>query len=151
MGDEKTLGEEVRTLPVPLTRDELLEAGSQLAQLEQQLEEQESVAAAARAAHKARMEELGAERARLAGIIRTRQEMRPVSVDVVAHYRVNLARYTRRDTGEVLGERPLTAEERQGVIEFPDGAAGACAEQRKVTVRRGRGQSAAAHSAPLDE
>lgn len=114
MSDAKKHSEFEQQLPVKLTQDELLKRGSQLAQLHSDYAQQQVHADSVKKDLKAK--ETALEASRVAGIVRTGFEPRPVVVQRWHDYRRNVAYDIRVDTGETFGERALTPEERQGTL-----------------------------------
>jgi phosphosulfolactate phosphohydrolase-like enzyme len=118
--DSKLLKEETQQLPVALSKEDMLAAGALLAGLEAEMDAAQEEFTTVKKGHRERMQKLLAERKVTARFLRERQAMRPVTVEVHADYRRNVATYVRTDTGEVLNERPLAPDERQEVIDFPE-------------------------------
>lgn len=102
-----------RTLPVTLTRDELLERGEALALMRGKRNGIAYDQKASNADFKEKLEDADTEIDRLAGIVRSKSEPRPV--DCTA--RRDMQRYVidtiRLDTGEVIETRTMTEQERQ--------------------------------------
>lgn len=105
-----------QSLPVKLTQEELLKRGGQLAQLHSDFAQHTMHADSVKKELKAKETALEAEASRVAGIVRTGYEPRPVVVQRWHDYQRNVAYDLRVDTGEVFNERALSPEERQGVL-----------------------------------
>lgn len=113
--DEKRVNEFAKELPVELTNDELLERGQQLAQVEQRIRDEETHADAVKRDLKARMGNLLVDRARLADIVRRKQEPRPVQCEGWVRFHEGVYEEVRLDTGEIVAgsRRRLSDEEKQ--------------------------------------
>lgn len=108
---EERVREFYKTLPVSLTREEVIAFGDELTSkmLEKSILEEEEKQR--KEQHKAKMSSVEAEIARLAVVRRTRKEERQV---LCYERRVGIAiEIVRLDTGEVVSERPMTDRERQ--------------------------------------
>lgn len=114
--DAKKHSEFEQQLPVKLTQDELLKRGAQLAQLHADFAQHQMHADSVKKDLKAKETALEAEGSRLAGIVRTGFEPRPVVVQRWHDFRRNVSYDLRIDTGETFGERALTGDERQGTL-----------------------------------
>lgn len=110
----------LETLPVRLTKSELLERGNSLALAREHYTRQRGEAKAAAAVAKADLEEIEGEVDRLAGIVRAKAEPRPVETRVVRDYERGVVDTVRLDTGELVRTRAMTEQERQIRI-FDDG------------------------------
>lgn len=110
---EKLMAEYLLELPVILTTDELIERGGRLAKLEDVLNEHEAHCESEKRKMKATEAQILAERAFLANVVRNKKEPRQVQVREVANFDTNMLAVIRQDTGEIVRDRPLTAEERQ--------------------------------------
>lgn len=108
------LSEGTDQLFVHLTPEELAEKSLLLSTRIGQLEVFNSEEKDFRAEMKAKREPLQVEISELARTIRYRQELRTVPVRVEANFERNVASVVRTDTGEVVRERSLTMDERQG-------------------------------------
>lgn len=110
----------VEQLPVPLTQEQRLQAGLELAQQEGALLDQEALAQTTKADLKAKEAQIRALIARLSTEIRNGHRLADVSVSLIADFETNLVRYTREDTGEVVRTRALDASERQTLLGFEE-------------------------------
>mgnify|MGYP001618156559 CR=1 FL=1 len=114
--DTKILSRSEEVLAVPLTTEELLAFGQHLAAVNGEIGDQEAEFAAVKTEWKEKLDGLEKERGRVASIIRSRAEHRFVKCEEVAHFSENVVRIIRLDTGEVVRERNMEANERQGVL-----------------------------------
>jgi hypothetical protein len=114
--DTKKHSEFEQQLPVKLTQEELLKRGAQLAQLHADAAQHAVHADSVKRDLKAKETALEAEGSRLAGVVRTGYEPRPVVVQRWHDYKRNVSYDMRTDTGEIFGERALSPDERQGVL-----------------------------------
>jgi hypothetical protein len=96
-----------------LTNDELRDLGQQLAAQVQACVEEETRQGQQRKRMKEALEELEIERDRLAALVADGVEKRDVECVVQADFVLNRAYTLRMDTGEVIDERDLRADERQ--------------------------------------
>ena len=87
---------------VLLTKDELIERGQQLAEIEQKMRSEEDHAEKVKRDLKSREAALILERSRLAGIVRTKSEPREVDCFAQADYDRGVYDEVRADTGEPL-------------------------------------------------
>lgn len=110
---EKLMAEYLLELPVVLLTEELLDRGARLAKLEDVLAEHEAHSESVKRELKAKEAHIAAERSFLANVVRNKKEPRQVQVREVANFETNMLAVIRQDTGEVVRDRPLTAEERQ--------------------------------------
>lgn len=108
---------EFRTLPCPLSDAEVAERAHTMAKLvaeEQAVEVQKKAAADE---FKERLEHIGGNIRRLARQVRERSEDRAIEVDF-QHDDVRFAVDTiRLDTGEIIGSRPMTEDEKKEAIQ----------------------------------
>lgn len=109
----KTLDKTTRRLPVPLTDDEWRHRAARLAQVEDEVSNEEEYQKQVKTDLKARRARLEAERSQLALCVRQKTEIRDVGIEFVADYEEGIVREQRIDTGAVLETRPLSTEERQ--------------------------------------
>lgn len=111
-----------KQLSVQLTDPEILAAAQELAAVMEEVDVLETREAERRQTFKASLAALDGRRRELGRKIARREEVRDVEVEVRVDWRKGLATETRVDTGEVIAERPVTAEERQARL--PAAAAG---------------------------
>lgn len=104
---------ETRELRCMLTAEERQRRAERIAELLDQGEAVEAELAAARAGFKARIERCDLEKRLQLDEFRTGFATRPVECELRLDWDAGLASWVRTDTGEVLSERPLSAEERQ--------------------------------------
>lgn len=71
-------------------------------------------------AYKATIEEAYADVSKLTQIIRRGKLDKPVQCEIKRDYRLGSIRVTRMDTWEVIESRPMTTQERQMGMQFPD-------------------------------
>lgn len=105
-----------KSLPVKLTRDELLQKSAELAGTVQDYATEERRQTDVKAQLKARLTELDARRTQLAFTVARQEEDRDVRCDVIADLNTLIANITRSDTGEIVQSRPLTDGERQDAL-----------------------------------
>ena len=106
-------GSEKRSLPVPLTRPELLEKAEQHAWLLNQKQELANRQEEAKAKMKADQKEIDAKLAASAEILRTGNEERTVDVAIVINDRLGRVFWIRTDMNEVVEARDIRPDERQ--------------------------------------
>lgn len=102
-----------RQLPVRLTTAELEERGWSLAEERKKQRSLESAKKAAADDFKERLEANGEEIDRLAGIVHSKCEYRPVQCHEKRDYKRGVIEIVRRDTGEIVETRVMTDAERQ--------------------------------------
>jgi hypothetical protein len=102
-----------KSLGCRLADDELLTFGTELAEAVQAIGREETRQVNIKAQLKAALTELEARRSRLASLVSSREEYREVPVDVWFNYQTGKVQEVRQDTGEVVGSRWMTGEERQ--------------------------------------
>lgn len=100
-------------LMVPLQMLELLERGESLALQDRIWAKKDAERKAAVDRFKAELAEIESETARLAQIVRDKQEPRPVDVTEVHNFTENRVDVVRTDTGEVVRTRVMEERERQ--------------------------------------
>jgi hypothetical protein len=109
-----------KLLACKLTDDELLRYGGELGSVIQDIAEEEDRQASLKQELKARLAGLEAKRTELATKLVRREELRDVEVQPERNYSASRYYEVRLDTGEVIRERPLSAEERQMGLEIED-------------------------------
>lgn len=114
--DTKIIEEHTERLFVPLTPEEYDQRAQQLAQVQYDLQEHYAEEDAQKKALKAKESKLEERRAELSASVRMRKELRDVTVHGVAFYSEGVYREVRMDSGEVVNERRLRAEERQDAL-----------------------------------
>lgn len=102
-----------KELPVILTADERDQRGREMANVHHELTENAEAKKKATKVYADKEKALKKRLSDLASAVRTGTEMRPVQCDEELEPRQNTRRLRRRDTGAVVEERALTAEERQ--------------------------------------
>jgi len=102
----------LRTLPVRLTREELLARADELSHKHGEQEEEERTQSDMKASMKSRMERLKLEITGIARVIREKAEDRMVECQERFDYEAKVVETFRLDTGEVVGSRGMTADER---------------------------------------
>jgi hypothetical protein len=105
-------------LPVRLTTDELLLRSDELAKTIRERDEAERNMKAAQATAKRKIDTLELDIARLAEIVRDRQENRPVEVHEIKNWDRLTMDTIRLDTGEIVGSRSMSPSERNASL-FP--------------------------------
>jgi hypothetical protein len=95
-----------------LTPEELLRAGEDMARATGDLEKAQADLDSYKAQHKDRVASLEARRNYAARLIREKQEHRKVPCDEIKDRKQGRLIVVRRDTGEKVMERPLTADEK---------------------------------------
>lgn len=115
----ETVGREYEKHPVKLSEVERLTFADKLASIEDELTSFEAEAEGVKKSLKAREATILAHRSELAGIVRSRSELRDVEITMVANYTAGTLSKVRKDTGETVASRRLTDGERQeGFPEF---------------------------------
>lgn len=104
---------ETQQLKVKLRDYDLVVKARELAQVLEQLDEQGAHEALARAEWKQERARLEKRRSELAQVVREGHEVREIPVAIHADWQTMTAVEIRKDTGEVVNERALTAEERE--------------------------------------
>ena len=99
-----------------LTEAEWTERATRMAHVEEELERHTGHEQQIKTDLKANRTRLEAERASLAGQVRSRSELRSVEIQHIANYRSGVFQEVRVDTGAVVRQRSLTPEERQGQL-----------------------------------
>jgi hypothetical protein len=110
----------VESLPCALSPEEVRQRGEAVARL---LKERDDLDFETKQYAKERREEIGElelQIARVAIQIRERQEYRPVEVVCLRNPGEATVVWVRRDTGEVIRQRPMTEEEKQERLPFGD-------------------------------
>lgn len=109
-----------KVLPVPLTREERLQLGEDIAAAQEKAEQAEKDKQAADQEYKGVID--GAYADVSLGTAKLRRGKKDVEVQctVFRDYRLGHYKLTRNDTMEILVSRPMTSEERQMGIKFPD-------------------------------
>jgi len=116
------ISESTRRLPCHLTDEEVLRAGSDLAQVIEDMSTEESRAQDVRAQLKAQMTEYESRRSQLASKVRRREEYRDVKVSLYLQDD-SMVVTVREDTGEQIEVRPAHESELQAAMAFDDEAA----------------------------
>ena len=113
---KRILATKTSHLPVPLTPAELAQVAEQMGRVEGDLRAFYARKKEVTADLKAKEEALDAEMGKLGRLQRDKQEYRPVPVRVEADFRAGKVYEIREDTGEIVGERPVTEQDRQATI-----------------------------------
>jgi len=108
----------LKTLPVVLTNEELVDLGQELAEREEHLRESQQEKKDTAKAIDGQIKSHEAEILRLSRIIRARQENRDVGCEIRKDYKDGLVETVRTDTGEIVASREMTVEERQVAMEL---------------------------------
>lgn len=125
-----------------LTQDERNTLGDDLAQQYidiQQLEEQKK---SATSNFKAKIDAATADASQKARVLKDGYEMRDVEVETRYDASIGLAIIVRKDTGEIIKQRPLTQEERQQELELEDRQPVAPPDTSGPTAYNGKGHLA---------
>jgi hypothetical protein len=109
----RSLGKDKESLPCQLTEEQLGERARELARLVEAIEEEEDRAKRVAADSKSEVRRLAAGRDLLARVVSTGTEFREVGIEKFADDDRGIVAVVRMDTGEVVAERPIRAEERQ--------------------------------------
>ena len=107
-----------RMLPCKLTDDELREYGQDLAKVRQDILTEEARQVSLKQQLKASLTELEARSLKLSSMIARGEEARDVDVEPQLDFKRGTYCEVRLDTGERIGERAVTAEERQENLLF---------------------------------
>lgn len=109
-----------KTLPVPLTERERLEIGEDIAAAQMKAEQTEKDKKAADDEFKGVIEGAYAEVSAHAALLRRGKRDTAVQCSILRDYRVGSVKVTRMDTMEVIEHRPMSAQERQMGMKFPN-------------------------------
>jgi len=109
-------------LDCKLTEDEILKYGRDLASVQQDLIDEEKRQEGLKQEMKSRLATLSSKSTELTTKVNRGRELRPVQVESVRDYGTRMYTQVCLDTGEIIKERPLTAEELQR--ELPTGGNG---------------------------
>jgi hypothetical protein len=112
------IGKHVEDLSVKLSDEEVMERGNRLANIEGEIERHTSHETNVKADLKATRSRLEAERGRIAQQVRSRSELRPIEVEIVADFKAGLVRDIRVDTCATVRTRALSEAERQGALKL---------------------------------
>jgi hypothetical protein len=112
----KKLSNVTALLPCKLTNDELLQAGQDLARINQDIVREEDDQTDAKAQMKARLTALNAKRTEISLKISRKAEERSVTIERTLDFDAGKYRETRTDTGEVINQRDIQDHERQESI-----------------------------------
>ena len=107
-----------KNLPCQLTAEEKAQKAYKLVQLLVSLDEVEEERKTITSEYRSRLKGLRLESTRLREVYRSGIESRPVPVEEQPDSRRGEVYVIRLDTGEVVSTRPMTADERQGAIQF---------------------------------
>lgn len=108
-----------RVLPVPLTDQERLVIGEEMATAQSKGEQAERDKKAADESYKGVIEEAYADVSKLSAQLRRGKKDIPVQCQITKDYRIGSVKTTRMDTMEVIDRRPMTSTERQMGMSFP--------------------------------
>lgn len=100
-------------LPVPLTKEERLNAGEELAEAAQAVERAKNAKKSADKQHNYEIQMAEARRQKMSDVVASRTEYREVTVEERWDLTTDKYTRTRTDTGEVIFERRLNDEEKQ--------------------------------------
>jgi len=105
--------EKVLHLPCKLTSSEFVERAQALAQTTADIASEESRADSLKKQLNAKMAELEAKRQALSAVVQRGEEFRDVACEYTRDFDAGVVYTLRKDTGEIMDERPMRAEERQ--------------------------------------
>jgi len=117
------IGRKTEEHRVKLTSVEILERSQRLAATHRELEQHAQYESSVKASLKATATRIEAEQARLVLAVENGAELRPIEVLTTADFRAGRAIERRRDTWEIVRERPLTEDEIQAEFSFGAGDA----------------------------
>lgn len=121
--DPRVVRKEIgKILPVKLTDKELLAAGREAADSQEELRDVEGQAKAASDEYKGKMKAITGRIVRLASLVRAGYEHREVACEQVFDYEAGTLKVTRLDTREIVERRPLRSDERQMVLAVDEDA-----------------------------
>lgn len=103
----------VKTLPVKLTTKELLAAGREQADAQEELRDTEGQMKAAADEYKGKIKAITWKIVRLANLVRAGYEHREVKCEQVYDYEEGRVKIMRLDTAEIVEDRPLRQDEQQ--------------------------------------
>ena len=106
------------SLKVPLTQDEILEAGEKCAKALKDLQTQEAELASIKKQFASRIEEIEFEANRAGALVRDKFEYRPVKCHRIFDYINKVVREVRLDTSEEVHTREMTMAESQMQIQL---------------------------------
>ena len=109
-----------RPLPVPLTDAERLQLGEEMCQAQVKAEQAERDKKAADEEYKGVIEGAYADVSGYASQLRHGKKTIPVQCQIKRDYRLGFIRVTRMDDGTEVESRPMTSNERQMGMKFPD-------------------------------
>ena len=112
--------EDKHVLPVALTKDERLQIAMDMASAQSDMEHLEKDKKAAVDDFNAKIEGHYADVSRCSSVLRRGEKDVEVPCETIRDYRLGNVRITRLDTFKVIQDRPMTSEERQRAIKFPD-------------------------------
>ena len=121
-GVRRVLGTRTEQLPVQLTEPEKKELGARMARLEGELREHVRRTKEIAGDMKARKDALDGDLGRVGLVLRQGYELRAIPVRHEADFAAGLVTEVREDTGEVVRERALQPQERQGTLLDSDAA-----------------------------
>ena len=107
-----------RNCPIALTREEKIAYGKQLADLNQSYSEILAERKAANAEFKERLDELEGRIAFMARVLANGEEWRPVDCTWQYDFASNAKMLVRMDSGQTIETKPITAEERQLMLQM---------------------------------
>jgi len=105
-----------RTLKCKLSDEDLLKTGTDLARSLDEIAELEDELESIKASFKGKLTALEAKATSLKNIVRDKCDYRKVDCEQVYDNALGFVTETRLDTGEIIEQRKMTAEERQGTM-----------------------------------
>jgi hypothetical protein len=118
MSKSELAKKEVRALPCKLTDEELLARGDSIASIVQDIAAEKERQKSQKAEMKARLEELEARKARLASVVKRREEDRDIPCEIWFLYDELMVETRRTDSDLVVDRRRMTNDEMQ--MSLPD-------------------------------
>lgn len=116
--EKQTIQVKTGMLAVELTEKETKDMGKRLAALTGKLDAHGHKEKEVKDGLKGERSALEGEISKVAAIVNQGHEYRPVSIRVEADYGNNMVREYREDTGEIVGERALSEDERQASLDL---------------------------------
>jgi len=113
-----------RFLPVPLTPEEFTEKAQELVRIDNEIDDLDAAQKSAAKYTKEKIGGLLSDKRELQEAIKTKQERRPVDCVFEPDFTARVLRLVRLDTGEIVEERTMTADELQGELRYPKADSG---------------------------
>ena len=111
-----------KLLRVPLTNEELLQHGADLAEAQQELDEINDELKTIKADYKMRTTAIEARAAKLGNLVRQKYDLRQVEVEITLDFDEGIVTVVRLDNDEVAEQRPMDDDEKKRELNlFPNG------------------------------